>query len=648
MWVFWVHASNVARFEQGYREIAEQAKIPDRSKPKIDIFKLVYDWLCDEKSKWILILDNVDDAGFLLDTQGPNHGQLGGLDNMNSRPLREYLPPSQNGSILITSRSREAALSLVEQSGIIAIDPMNETHALALFETKLGTHSNRKDVVDLAAALEFMPLAIVQAAAYISQRAPRCSVRQYLERFWKSDHKKTSLLNYEGGHLRRDREARNSIITTWQISFDHIRQARPSAADLLSLMSFFDRQGIPEFLIRTRTATGNDLVSLERDNWNNEKDDDEDSTSGPSEGDGFEHDLIVLRNFSFISVKADGSTFEMHRLVQLAMREWLEANGQLEKWKQQYIKNLDKEFPTGNYENWAKCQALFPHAKSALAQRPEREDSLRGWASLLHNAAWYAWSKGNLADAEKMSVKAMNVREKMLGYEHEETLDSMAMVATVYNLGARWNESEALRVQVMETSKRVLGPEHPDTLNSVANLASTYWNQGRWNEAEALQVQVMETSKRVLAPEHRDILHTMAHLASTYTSQGRWNEAEALQVQVMETRKRVLAPEHPDTLRSMANLASTYMNQRRWNEAEALLVQVMETRKKVLGMEHPDTLVGMNNLAHTWKEQGRDVDAVKLLEKCVQLRTQVIGANHPHTLSSSASLTRWQTEKFVD
>ena len=130
-------------------------------------------------------------------------------------------------------------MELVEQSDIIAIEPMDEAHALALFEKKLGKQGESQDVAELAAALEFMPLAIVQAAAYISQRAPRCSVRQYLEEFQKSDRKKTSLLNYEGGQLRRDREAKNSIIITWQISFDYIRQTRLSAADLLSLMSFF-------------------------------------------------------------------------------------------------------------------------------------------------------------------------------------------------------------------------------------------------------------------------------------------------------------------------------------------------------------------------------------------------------------------------
>jgi len=110
---------------------------------------------------------------------------------------------------------------------------MDETHALALFEKKLGAWSGGQEVAELVAALEFMPLAIVQAAAYISQQAPLGSVREYLEEHWKNDHNKTSLLSYERVLSRRDWEA-NSTIIAWKISFDHIRQTRPSAADLLS------------------------------------------------------------------------------------------------------------------------------------------------------------------------------------------------------------------------------------------------------------------------------------------------------------------------------------------------------------------------------------------------------------------------------
>jgi len=134
---------------------------------------------------------------------------------------------------------------------------MDQVHVVAFSKRKLSIESDQEDIIKLVAALEFMPLAVVQAAAYINQRAPRCLVREYIEKFQKTDKSKTSLLTYEAGHLRRDRDAKNSIIITWQISFDYIQQERPSAADLLSLMSFFDRQGIPEGLLRNGVETGN-------------------------------------------------------------------------------------------------------------------------------------------------------------------------------------------------------------------------------------------------------------------------------------------------------------------------------------------------------------------------------------------------------
>jgi hypothetical protein len=61
---------------------------------------------------------------------------------------------------------------------------------------------------------------------------------------------------------------------------------------------------------------------------------------------------MTLRDYSFISVNEDGTTFEMHGLVQLATRKWLEVYGQLEKWKQQYINNLCTAFLIGEHENW--------------------------------------------------------------------------------------------------------------------------------------------------------------------------------------------------------------------------------------------------------------------------------------------------------
>ncbi|RDW68062.1 hypothetical protein BP6252_09458 [Coleophoma cylindrospora] len=405
IWVFWVHASNAARFEQSFRDIADYVKIYGRHSPKADIFQLVCNWLRDDrKEKWILILDNVDDASFLVEARGTGKDedeQTNGIESTNARPLVSYLPHCPMGSILITTRSKIAALKLVEERNIISVEPMSKGDALLLFKNKLREHSidDDDDAAELTEVLEFMPLAIVQAAANISQRAPRYSVRKYLEDFQKSDRNRISLLDFEGGQLRRDQEAKNSIIITWQISFDHIREIRRSAADLLSLMSFFDRQGIPEDLLRDPTEQ---KENSEHEASNNNDDEDSD-TSQSSVDDGFEDDVLMLRNYAFISIDADCTAFEMHALVQLATRKWLEVHGLQERWKEKFIRNLAAGLPTGEYENWERCQVLFPHTQSAAAQKPKENSSLEDWASILYKAAWYAWRIGNGLDAEKMS-----------------------------------------------------------------------------------------------------------------------------------------------------------------------------------------------------------------------------------------------------
>jgi len=49
----------------------------------------------------MLILENVDDAGFLLDAREVGQsGRGGGLDGGESRPLVSYLPQRDDGSVL--------------------------------------------------------------------------------------------------------------------------------------------------------------------------------------------------------------------------------------------------------------------------------------------------------------------------------------------------------------------------------------------------------------------------------------------------------------------------------------------------------------------------------------------------------------------
>ncbi|KFA80243.1 hypothetical protein S40288_04572 [Stachybotrys chartarum IBT 40288] len=686
-WVFWVHAGTRARVEEGFRSIADAVKLAGRNQPKADIPLLVHNWLSNERNgRWVMVIDSADDCDVFLDTvEGACEG----------RPLSTYLPQSRNGSIIITTRDKRLADRLTgKRDNAVEVGPMTETEAIMLLKKKLGSAPHWDSVVaeDLVQALDLVPLAISQAAAYIQAMWPRSSLEKYLDAFRESERKRMRLLEHDAGDLRRDGGASNSIFTTWRISFDYIRSKRPSAADLLALMSFFDRQGIPEWVLKGNGPTEDAASETSTEDMGSDSDDN--NTDGKSDSDAgdnldsrFEEDVGMLRDYCLVTTNEQGDEFEMHGLVQLSTRKWLTVSGQQEMFKQQYIKRMASAFPTGAYENWTTCRSLFAHAQVAV-DYPPNADGVEEWATLLHNGGWYAWLQGRYDVAEQMVRKACKAREKRFGKEDLMSLSSTSLFALVIKDRGRWDEAEMLEVQVMETCKTKLGANHPNTLASMANLASTYWDQGRWDEAEMLQVQVMETCKTKLGPNHLNTLASMANLASTYWKQGRWDEAEMLQVQVMETCKTKLGADHPNTLASMANLASTYWDQGRWDEAEMLQVQVTETYKTKLGANHPDTLMSMtnlalmfwkqgrwdeaemlqvqviemskikfgvdhpetltsmNNLALTWKSLGRHEDALALMKSCVLARQRVLGHNHPHTLSSKATLDTW-AEKAI-
>lgn len=206
-------------------------------------------------------------------------------------------------------------------------------------------------------------------------------------------------------------------------------------------MSFFDRQGVSENLLRVYNETQNgDSNSQEIEIEYN--DGDIDSTSESNMDHNFEDDIATLRDFSFISINRDSTVFTMHRLVQLTVRVWLKADRQLERWKEQYIMILWQRFPTGEYENWAQCQSLFPHVKSAMSQRPESHEFLRQWAALLYNGAWYAQKIGHIIESQDMASESRNQRLSMFGLDSEQTLESSEMLVEAYRLKGQWKEAE--------------------------------------------------------------------------------------------------------------------------------------------------------------------------------------------------------------
>jgi hypothetical protein len=200
-------------------------KLPNRDDPKVDILQIVSQWLQDETNgSWLLILDNADDANMfthIKDTTGrqPTQYKEGEISHQS---LLKYIPQTSKCSVLITSRYSDAAARITGNNSMINLGLMSETESLTLLKAKLGYEPLDVDSLDLIQALGQIPLAITQAAAYISRPARRMSVAKYLELFHESEANQSSLLDKDGGDLRRDPDVPNAVISTWQISFNQI------------------------------------------------------------------------------------------------------------------------------------------------------------------------------------------------------------------------------------------------------------------------------------------------------------------------------------------------------------------------------------------------------------------------------------------
>ena len=618
--VFWVHAGSKERFKQDYRKLAELVGLPAWDDPKQDMRPTVKDWFEGPKSgNWILVLDNADNkADFFPE----------GNSASRSRGLAQFIPRGGQGTIIITTRDLELADQLAD-SNVLPKDMMEEARAVQLFTQYYPAaihHHECESIIKLLGALQCLPLAIVQVAAYL-RRNRALSLAGYIENFNSTRACQRRLLAQPFNDLRREASS-ETILTTFSITFRQVQEQSPLSSSLLKLIACIDRQNIPHKLLAESGLKGAD----------------DEIILGEA--------ISKLLNFSLLTVLEHGSAYEIHSLVHISIATFLvqeqEMGGAMEQAAQAFAKAL----PSGDFENWSVWRIYFPHTSALI--RNVTEGSL-DTAEICFRMSWYLRLSGRYSEAEDLARRSTQVQTNFLGQEHPSTLASLSSLAMSYRGQGRWKEAEELEVKVMGTRKRVLGQEHPDALTSMANLASTYRIQGRWMEAEKLEVKVMETRKRVLGQEHPDTLTSIANLASTYRNQGRWKEAEKLQVTVMGMRKKVLGQEHPDTLTSIANLASTYRDQGRWKEAEELQMKVMETRKGVLGQHHLDTLNSMANLAATYWNQGRWKEAEELFMKVVEASKGVLGQDHPDTLSSMANLAstyrkqgRWKEAEELD
>ncbi|SPO02000.1 uncharacterized protein DNG_04673 [Cephalotrichum gorgonifer] len=467
--------------------------------------------------------------------------------------LAQYLPSSKSGSILFTTRHHKVAVGQV--------------------------NGEARDIIPVAN----LPLAIKQASAYMANQ--EISTVEYLDLCASSEQGQIGVLEEEYIDHHRYKDMANAIAMTWLISFRQISVDNRLAANYLRRMCFFAEKDIPLALLPPTTPPTTKKQLLEA--------------------------IGTLKAYAFLTKRKRSDSYDIHRLVQIAVRNWLKENGERRPWSTAALRSIARVFPSPEHTNKEVWRRYLPHAQSVLQLQEVMADSGQTGLNFLSKVSTSFYIQGNYSEAEQIFRQTLELCQKVLGDEHPDTL-GCSNLALMLERQNKYDKAESINRQTLELKKRVDGDEHPDTVGSMNNLALIFYKQGKYNEAKEMHQQTLELRKKVLGDEHPDTFGSMNNFALVLARQGEYKEAEAIHRQTLELRKKVIGDEHPDTLMSMNNLAFMLASQGKHNDAEVMHQQTLDLRMKVLGDEHPDTLRSIDNLVYILERLGKCDEAKQI------------------------------------
>lgn len=542
----------------------------------------------------------------------------------------------------------------------------------------------------LAKQLDSIPLAILQATKYISTHAPRYSVSQYVEAFQDSK-KRARLLRFQAGQLQRRHRADSSIMVKLQSSFQFIQRTSPEAFNLLSLMSFFDPHGIPDYVLSVSINNERlyDKYLLENEEFENDELINEQShcegqmvvSAGhqvfPIENinhegapdryhgqriesktdESFEEHVLVLRDNFLVSIGHDPRILQMPRLVHLSMQDLLETQGNGNHWRNLMIFNLHHAFPLNpGYENQDECRNLFPHILSAALFLPDRKYRLV-WANVLLRGSVYAQAFQNGADARNLATRAREEIENLLSLENEKTLFACLTEAKACAMEGDLETAEGICRRVVEVAQKEYEKgQESDIWGDIVNmilawgrmyLADIYHMQGGFfrNFLAEKEYKRVHDLRRASGEADAILLNSSSNLAFLYASEGHFDDAEALLKQVLMLRRTHHPNAQFEQISDIQRLCTLYEQQNNQKKVVIVLEEAFEQHGNILKPERPETLVLMIKLANALRSQKETKKAIGLLEKVLKAQKVLLERGHNAIIQNTLALTVWYQEE---
>ena len=600
--VLWAQADTREGLISAFVTAARLLNLPEKDEQDQNIAVAAFlEWM-KTHSKWLLILDNVEDRTM----------------------VSGFIPPAHDGHIILTTRV-QAMSQLAQRFEVETLQPETAVLFLLKRSTLIASDTSLEHVspMERAAALEiarelgYLPLALDQAGAYMEES--QLNLKSYLNLYRRE---RAVLLEQRRSVIKDHPE---SVVTSLSISFKAVEQINPVATDLLHICAFLHADAIPEEFI---TSGASRIGSHPQ------------AAADPLR---FNEAINILRNYSLIKRDATRNTLNIHRLVQVVLIHALDSQTYL-LWAEHIVRTMSEVFPEADAAMWPRCERCLPHALSCIQLIARDNMEFAEAARLLMRVGWYLKERAQYREAEPIVQRALVINTQQLEPNNVATAQTLNVLAGIYDAQGRYAEAEPVYLRGLTIYEHQLGPEHPYTVRNLNNLASLYTVQGRYTDAEPLYQRALAICSQTPGLEHPDTAGSLNNLAYCYEEQGKYTEAEPLYLRALTIYEQ-LGPDHPDTATILNNLAGLYFQQRDYAKAEPLYLRALAICEQVFGPDHPNTATSLNNLAGLYFQQRDYVKAEPLYLHALTICEQVLGLDHPDTATSLNNLASLYCEQ---
>jgi tetratricopeptide (TPR) repeat protein len=276
-----------------------------------------------------------------------------------------------------------------------------------------------------------------------------------------------------------------------------------------------------------------------------------------------------------------------------------------------------KQMWTGQMALW-----LARARGASVASRPEGDGNRLNASNILTQALE---RMGEYAEALSLGVATLATARRVLGDEHQVTLDAMGVLAVVHRAMGKPALAVPLQTEALAVRRRLLGDDHKETMVTAGNLAVAHMNMENYDAALPLMTEALERKRRLEGDDSANTLVSMMNLALLHNNMGKHDLALPLYRDALQRSRRVLGSRHPSTLITMARLGQALLLYSGGNDTAAgiaLLEEAVAGQTAVLGADHPDTRHAQEVL--DWaKSKDEDDDDIEEEEEEETIATRV-------------------------